>query len=114
MYKYFLLIFFHFLFFSAISRRIFYVFLNQRISHIPPPSCFSPLLSHFLNLLPLALQLLAPKHQGNAKYNLAIIAKENLEIIQGVAKGLSNREIAEALFLSEGTVRNYLNTILNK
>ena len=28
--------------------------------------------------------------------------------------GASNREIAEALKLSEGTVRNYLSTILNK
>lgn len=42
------------------------------------------------------------------------ISEKELEIIQGVAKGLSNREIAEALFLSEGTVRNYLSTILNK
>lgn len=28
--------------------------------------------------------------------------------------GASNKEIAEALKLSEGTVRNYLSTILNK
>ena len=31
-----------------------------------------------------------------------------------VEVGASNREIAEALKLSEGTVRNYLSTILNK
>ena len=28
--------------------------------------------------------------------------------------GKSNREIAEELFLSEGTVRNYISTILEK
>ena len=36
------------------------------------------------------------------------------EIITLVAQGMNNREIAEALFLSEGTVRNYLSNILNK
>lgn len=42
------------------------------------------------------------------------ISEKELEIIRGVAEGLSNREIAEALYLGEGTVRNYLSTILNK
>lgn len=36
------------------------------------------------------------------------------EIVRQVAAGYSNREIAAALFLSEGTVRNYLSTILDK
>ncbi|HXL04842.1 MAG TPA: LuxR C-terminal-related transcriptional regulator [Bacillota bacterium] len=35
-------------------------------------------------------------------------------IIKLVAEGLSNREIAEALCLGEGTVRNYLSVILEK
>lgn len=36
------------------------------------------------------------------------------EIIELVAKGLNNKEIADALFLSEGTVRNYISTLLDK
>lgn len=37
-----------------------------------------------------------------------------IDIIEQVAEGLSNKEIAEMLFLSEGTVRNYISTILEK
>ncbi len=36
------------------------------------------------------------------------------EVVGGVAEGLSNREIAEKLFLSEGTVRNYISAVLEK
>jgi len=36
------------------------------------------------------------------------------KIVHEVEKGASNKEIAEKLFFSEGTVRNYLSTILNK
>jgi len=42
------------------------------------------------------------------------ITKKEYEIIELVAEGLSNREISEKAFLSEGTIRNYLSTILEK
>lgn len=42
------------------------------------------------------------------------ITKKEFDIIVLVAEGLSNREIARKLFLSEGTVRNNLTTILEK
>lgn len=37
-----------------------------------------------------------------------------LEIIKAVAEGLSNKEIAAKLFISEGTVKNYITGILSK
>lgn len=42
------------------------------------------------------------------------IGDKEQEIIAHVGLGKSNREIAEELFLSEGTVRNYISTILDK
>ena len=35
-------------------------------------------------------------------------------VIEAVALGLSNKEIAEKLYFSEGTVRNYVSGILEK
>lgn len=42
------------------------------------------------------------------------ISERELEVIRLTAEGLSNKEIAARLYLSEGTVRNYLTTILDK
>ncbi|MFL0267383.1 response regulator [Candidatus Clostridium radicumherbarum] len=42
------------------------------------------------------------------------ITEKELEIITALAEGLNNKEIASKLFLSEGTVRNSLTTILEK
>jgi DNA-binding NarL/FixJ family response regulator len=48
---------------------------------------------------------------GLADYNLN---EKEVQIITLVANGLSNKEIAGRLFLSEGTVRNYISVILEK
>lgn len=47
-------------------------------------------------------------------YESVGITPQEKEIIEKVAEGLSNKEIADELFLSEGTVRNYLSNILRK
>ena len=46
-------------------------------------------------------------------HSFGLLEKE-FDIIKHVSQGLSNREIANILFLSEGTVRNYISTILEK
>jgi DNA-binding NarL/FixJ family response regulator len=42
------------------------------------------------------------------------ISEKELEIIMKIADGLSNKEISELLYLSEGTIRNNISTILEK
>lgn len=42
------------------------------------------------------------------------ISQKELDIIELIAQGYNNKEIASELFLSEGTVRNYLSGILDK
>jgi DNA-binding NarL/FixJ family response regulator len=41
-------------------------------------------------------------------------SERELEIVKAVADGLSNKEIATKLFISEGTVKNYISSILAK
>ncbi|MDD3362005.1 MAG: response regulator transcription factor [Hespellia sp.] len=47
-------------------------------------------------------------------YDTYDITERELDVIKLIAEGFSNKEIAEKLFLSEGTVRNYLSQILDK
>ena len=54
--------------------------------------------------------------RGNKKKNLDkyALSKRELDVLQLVGDGLSNEEIAEKLFLSAGTVRNYVSVLLEK
>lgn len=42
------------------------------------------------------------------------ISDKELDIIKKIAEGLSNKEIADELYLSEGTIRNNISVILEK
>lgn len=54
------------------------------------------------------------KSADSFDYSAYDISEKEYEIITLVADGLSNKEIATNLYLSEGTVRNYLSSILEK
>jgi len=51
---------------------------------------------------------------GGESYAEFGLSEKEFNIIRLVADGLNNKEISEKLFLGEGTVRNYISTILEK
>ena len=48
------------------------------------------------------------------KEELSNFTRKEKEIVKEIASGLTNKEIAKKLFISEGAVKRYINSILNK
>lgn len=60
-----------------------------------------------------SLSAMLKEDEKKAGADLSLTDRE-MEILELVGQGLSNREISEILFLSEGTVRNYVTVLLEK
>lgn len=60
--------------------------------------------------------LSGPAAAGSASpgFDPSDYSERELEIVRAVAEGLSNKEIAGKLFISEGTVKNYITGILSR
>lgn len=69
------------------------------------PSVARKVVAEFARLRPAA-----PPQTGLAE----ALSEREVEILRLLAGGLTNREIAERLFLAEGTVKNYVTNILGK
>jgi two-component system NarL family response regulator len=68
------------------------------------PSMASKLLSEFNNLA----------KQAQQKIQVPKLTERELQVLKLVAQGMSNREVAEDLFISENTVKNHVRNILEK
>lgn len=55
-----------------------------------------------------------PEIKGGGSEIFKELTPRELEIVRLIAEGLSNQQIADALFLSNGTVRNHISAILEK
>lgn len=60
------------------------------------------------------IPVLSSSNKSEFDFDAYDISPKEQEVMAQVALGKSNREIAESLFLSEGTVRNYISSILEK
>src|SRR5579884_2626517 len=70
------------------------------------PSMASKLLNEF--------NTLARRAEERQQFPVPTLTSRELEVLKLVAKGLSNREIADELFISENTVKNHVRNILEK
>ena len=63
------------------------------------------------DILKYVREMISPANGGEL---FAELTPRETEVVRLIAEGLSNRQIAERLFLSNGTVRNHISTILEK
>lgn len=63
-----------------------------------------------------AMEAIKEELSSGRKRNIpgGLLTDRELEIVTLIAKGLSNKEIANTLFMSEGTIKNYISVILDK
>lgn len=93
----------------ALDRGVLGVILKDNVASLIPAiesvSLGNKILDNELNLHSLF---------NTTKKDFEHLTQKEVEILEQIAKGLSNKEISEKLFLSEGTVRNYISGILEK
>lgn len=51
---------------------------------------------------------------NKSKLDKTLFSERELQIMELISKGLSNREISNSIYISEGTVKNYITSILDK
>ncbi len=56
----------------------------------------------------------ASSQRGKEAAVFSDVSPQEMRVLVLIAEGLTNREIASRLFLGEGTVRNYVSTLLSK
>lgn len=52
--------------------------------------------------------------ENKASIDKSLFTERELQIMELISEGLSNKEISNKLFISEGTVKNYISSILSK
>jgi DNA-binding NarL/FixJ family response regulator len=78
------------------------------------PAVAGKVLQEFNRLANLHVSRLVPGSATPMSSEMEPLTERELAILQRLAQGESNTQIAEALFLAEGTVKNYVSSIISK
>jgi DNA-binding NarL/FixJ family response regulator len=62
----------------------------------------------------ITLKVFSQLKPAGVQSHLNLLSKREFEVLKHVGQGKNNQEIAQDLYLSEGTVKNYVTQILNK
>ena len=54
------------------------------------------------------------ENKTSAPESFSKLSERELEILKLISEGLNNKEISDKIFLSEGTIRNYISSMLEK
>jgi DNA-binding NarL/FixJ family response regulator len=54
------------------------------------------------------------RHGEDGAHQLELLTEQERKILELIAEGLTNRQIAERLYLAEKTVKNYVSSVLAK
>lgn len=85
--------------------------LIHRGGTLLPQNLAKLLIEQVKDALLLNQSALPKENAANSKYGLS---EREIQILRLLAQGMSNRNIAEKLFLSEGTVKNYVSSLYSK
>ena len=78
------------------------------------PAVAGKVLQEFNRLAALSAAHAAPRPAAQMPPEVEPLTERERTILQRLAQGESNAQIAEALFLAEGTVKNYVSSIISK
>jgi DNA-binding NarL/FixJ family response regulator len=95
---------------APVARLVEAILAASRGESVLQPSVASKVLAELSRLA--SAPAAAPNGRGNNE--LARLSERELDVLRLIARGASNKEIAAALFLAEGTVKNHVTNILTK
>jgi DNA-binding NarL/FixJ family response regulator len=78
------------------------------------PQIARKVMDQFRRLASPAPRAAAPRPAPGTGFNPDPLSDKEEKVLQHIAEGMSNRQIATALFLAEGTVKNYVSRIMDK
>lgn len=84
----------------------------RQMANQAPESITGPVVETPQPLTPDAIP--ATVQTGDAEWNHALLTDKEARVLELIAEGMSNKQIANTVFLAEGTVKNYVSRIMEK